>query len=79
MFVENSINNPVDVHRLANPKACFLITRLSQSFEQTAKAAEVRVAVHGGVPLMTAPSLCGRIQVLMVDNPFCDVHHWRKS
>ena len=69
----------MDVHRLANPKAGFLITRLSQSLEETAKAAEVRFAVHGVIAVMTAPSLCGRIQVLMVDNPFCDVHHWRKS
>ena len=77
-FAEKSINNPVDVHRLAYPKAGFLITRFSQSFEQTAKAAEVRFAVHGVIPVMTAPSLYGRIQVLMEDKPFCDVDHWRK-
>ena len=76
-FAKNSINNPVDVHRLAYPKAGFLITRFSQSFEQTAKAAEVRFAVHGVIPVMTAPSLYGRIQVLMEGNPFCDIHHWR--
>jgi hypothetical protein len=69
----------VYVYRLANPKADILITRLSQSLEQAAKAVEVRFAVHVFIPAMIAPSLCRRVQVLMVDNPFCDIDHGCKT
>ena len=62
---QNSINNPVDVHRLANSQACCVIACLLKSGEQDGKAVDVRVAVHGCVPLLTAPSLCRRTQVLM--------------
>lgn len=75
---QNSINNPVDVHRLANSQARSVIARLLENGEKDGKAVDVHVAIHGGVPLMTSPSLCCRIQVMMWVNACCDVRHWRK-
>jgi len=55
----------MNVHRLANSQARYVIARLLKRVEQAAKAVDVRVAVHGGVSLMTTPSLCGDAKVLM--------------
>ena len=55
----------MEVHRLANSQACCVIARLLKSIEKAEKAVDVRVAVHGGVPPMTAPSLHRRTQVLI--------------
>ena len=78
-FAQDSIHNPVDIHRLADPQADCFITRLLKSIEQVAKAVDVGGAVHGGFSSLTSPSPWSRIQALMPVNPVCDVRHRGKS